>query len=822
MKLARPLFFVTLTLALASLMNSRLDSIPPLGKFLSPFTGFWQNAEGEEGCLHLADKLQGLHEEVSVQLDSQRVPHIFARNDHDLYFMQGYLTARDRLWQMEFMIRAASGRASEIFGEKALQHDRTLRRIGIPYAAKNAIAHIDSDTIAKNVLSAYSEGVNAYIRSLSYKKLPLEYKLLNYKPEAWSPYNSALLLKFMSNMLTGREYDFEYTNALQFLDTPTFNMLYPDFPPGIDPIVPAGMQQGAENQRRVMEEQKATGNLQSAARNTAMTRHSQPATFVSFEPDAKNGSNNWAVAGSKSSTGRPILCSDPHLQLRLPSIWYQQQLHAPGINAYGVSIPGAPGIAIGFNEKIAWGETNAERDVKDWYRIQFKDASKNEYLYDGKWLPSKKVVEEIKIRDGETFYDTVIYTHHGPVSYDDKFKKYDYSYPVALRWTAHNPSNELKAFHLLNRARNFEEYTNALDYYECPGQNFAFACADGDIAIKQQGKFILRNKDEGKFIQDGTVSSSDWKGFIPFSDNPAVINPDRGFVSSANQHPTDSTYPYYYHGIYEYYRNRVINQKLASKEIFSPDDMMRLQNNNYNLMAAEVLPYLLTMIEPSSLSQDEKTAFRYLADWNFNNDAHLTAPTVFTVMWDKFYELLWDEFFPEDKKGLTAPDYYNTVSFIITRPDHPLADNKGTPEKETVKDLVPKAFRDAVATLTIWKDSTGKSLEWGAYKGTRLAHWIPTLDAFNVTNLPIGGNEHIVNACTRTHGPSWRMVVALGETVQAWGIYPGGQSGNPGSPFYANFALKWATGEYEPLVFLKDAAEPNEKIILTKTIQPAK
>lgn len=822
MKASRPVFFIALTLAVTSLLNSRLETIPPLGKFLSPFSGFWQNAEGKDGCLSYPRRLKGLHDEVLVKLDAQRVPHIFAKNEHDLYFMQGYITARDRLWQMEAMVIGASGRVCEITGQKALEHDRLVRRLGIPYAAKKLVDNIDADTVAKRVLNAYSDGVNACIRSLSYRRLPVEYKLNDYKPELWTPYHSAVLLKFMSNLLTGREYDFEYTNALKFLDRQTFDLLYPDFPEGIDPVIPAGtaflFEKSSDEKMRVSGHSASLHPGNNAAGAAApLIRHS---LLEVFEPDSRNGSNNWAVAGSKSVTGRPILCSDPHLQLHLPSIWYQQQLHAPGINVYGVAIPGAPGIAIGFNEKIAWGETNAEMDVKDWYRIVFKDSSKNEYLYDGKWLPAKKVVEEIKIRDKETFYDTVIYTHHGPVSFDDNFRRYDNSYPVALHWTAHDTSDEFMTFYLLNRAQDYRDYIEALNYYECPGQNFVFACANGNIAMKQQGKFPLRKKDEGKFIQDGTVSSTEWKGFIPAHDNPHVLNPPRGFVSSANQHPTDTTYPYYYHGIYEYYRNRRINNVLASQEKFSPQGFMRLQNDNFNMMASEVLPYLLTMIDPAELSADECKAFSELASWNFFNERDLTAPTYFTAMWNKLYEMLWDEFFPEKEKGLVAPDYYSTVSFMIKHPEHFLTDNQQTSEKETLKELVPAAFKESVAELNERTALTGTSLQWAAYKGTSLVHWSPALSAFNVKNLPIGGGEHIINACTTTHGPSWRMVVALGERVQAWGIYPGGQSGNPGSPFYDNFAMKWANGEYFPLIFLKDAAEPDDNIILTTSIRP--
>ncbi len=805
--------FASVTLVLCMLFSYKMGPLPPLGNFISPFTGFWQNAEAADDGLVFPAGLESLKDEVAVLLDEQRVPHVFAKNEYDLYFMQGYCTARDRLWQMEFMIMAASGRVSEVIGSRALEFDRTQRRIGIPYAAKNAIAQLYKDSLSRAVLSAYSAGVNAYINSLEYKDLPLEYKLLDYQPELWSPFNSALLLKYMANMLTGKDYDIEYSNALKFLDKQTFDVLFPDFPPGLDPVIPAGTPF-----------HKTTSSVNDTA-NTSASLSSMlmdpfiPSAFENVEWSKGAGSNNWAVSGNKSTTGYPMLCNDPHLRLQVPSIWYMQQLNAPGINAFGVTIPGAPGITLGFNDHIAWGVTNGSMDVRDWYRIEFKDSTKNEYLFDGKWLNTKKVVEEIKIRDQQSYFDTMIYTHHGPVTYDGTYGDND-SAMLALRWTAHDPSNEMKTFYLLNRAKNYDEYIAALDHYECPGQNFVFASVSGDIAIKEQGKFILRNKGEGKFIQDGTTSESEWDGFIPFEDNPHVKNPPRGFVSSANQHPTDTTYPYYYIGIYEYYRNRRINNVLSSKEKFSPEDLRLLQNDNYNMMASEALPYLLTMIDAGNMSDAEKKAFHELTFWNFYNDRGLTAPTYFTVMWDKFYSLLWDEFIPENKKGLTAPDEYNTISFIINSPEHDLVDNKETPERETLTSLVQQAFSAAAKELKAWADSAGMEPEWTTYKATALAHFL-RIDALAIKKLPIGGDLHIVNATSSTHGQSWKMIVALGDSVNAWGIYPGGQSGNPGSPFYSDLTDKWANGEYNPLLLLQSADDADKRIVSRTTIKPA-
>jgi penicillin amidase len=224
--------------------------------------------------------------------------------------------------------------------------------------------------------------------------------------------------------------------------------------------------------------------------------------------DPTIGSNNWAANGSKTATGSPILCNDPHLDLNLPSIWYLIQLHAPAVNTMGASLPGSPGVIIGFNDSIAWGMTNAQRDLVDWYKITFKDENRNFYLLDSSWVASEKVVEKISVRGGEIFYDTVIHTRWGPVTYDESFRKQSNLKNYAFRWIAHDESEELTAFHKLNRARNHADYMEALNHFDSPAQNFVFASAANDIAMRIQGKYPVRRPLEGKFVLDGSQMSS--------------------------------------------------------------------------------------------------------------------------------------------------------------------------------------------------------------------------------------------------------------------------------------------------------------------------
>jgi penicillin amidase len=246
------------------------------------------------------------------------------------------------------------------------------------------------------------------------------------------------------------------------------------------------------------------------------------------------------VSGKKTHSGAPILSNDPHLSLSLPSIWYVIHLQAPGVNVMGASLPGSPAVISGFNDSIAWGVTNAQRDLIDWYKIEFKDKSKREYKSDDAWKPTRQVVETFKVKGKPDFYDTITFTHHGPVMYDERFKGDNEMKHFALRWIAHDPSEEILTFFKLNRAKNHAEYMDALNHYASPAQNFVFASVSGDIAMRIQGRFPVRRKEEGKYILDGTLTRNEWQAFIPNEQNVMYKNPARGFVSSANQYPVDT------------------------------------------------------------------------------------------------------------------------------------------------------------------------------------------------------------------------------------------------------------------------------------------
>ncbi len=789
MKIFKFSISAVITIALIYFLNNNWNfgsPIPALGKFLDPFHGVWQNAETKEKKTEKL-KLDGLKAEVVIVYDSMMIPHIFAQNNEDLYFAQGYVTASQRLWQMEFQTHAAAGRVSEIIGAAALDFDRRQRRLGMVYAAEQALESAIENPEALAMVESYGKGVNQYIESLDYADLPLEYKLLNYKPEPWTNVKFGLLLKYMAKTLNIGDKDLEMTNALKLFGKDMVDLLWPDHEDIGDPIV------------------DQAGKWKFKPITLDSLPLALPDELVNISPVEKPekgvGSNNWAVSGMKTQTGSAILCNDPHLTLNLPSIWHIIHLQGPGVNVMGASLPGVPSVISGFNDSIAWGVTNAQRDLVDWYKIQFKDETRKEYLSDGQWKSSRKVIEEIKIKNGDSYFDTVTYTHHGPVLYDESFHGDAEKNHYAFRWIAHDRSEEVLTFYKLNRAKNHKDYLEALDHFVSPAQNFVFASVNGDIAMRVQGKFPVRRKEEGKYLLDGTKTSTEWHAFIPNDQNVMYKNPARGFVSSANQYPVDDTYPYFITSTsYEAYRNRRINHLLSEMSEITPRDMMEMQFDTYNLKAYEGLPVLLAMIDTTSLAPAQQAAFSILKQWNFENEINSLGASYFEAWWKSLFPLIWDEV----KNSTVALDYptdYTTIKLIKEKPDLSFFDIVGTPEKETAREVVQLAFAKGVEAIEEWKNTKHMEPRWADYKDTFIGHLLQGIPAFS-HHVQHGGTGDAINASSRTHGPSWRMVVSLEKTkVKAWGVYPGGQSGNPGSPYYNNMLSLWSKGNYVPFQF---------------------
>lgn len=800
MKVFYCLLSATVTIGLITLLNVQLplggSKTPRLGYFLSPQKGFWQNAESTDETFDGKVLNENLQANAEVYFDERLVPHVYAQNEHDAFFIQGYLHAKFRLWQMEFETDAAAGRLSEIMGDSAnginfLSIDKYFRRLGMRYGAENSLAVIEADTMMKAVCDAYTAGVNAYINTLDESTYPLEFKLLDYKPEPWTNFRTAVFMKYMALDLAGFERDFEMTNAKSVFTKAEFNALFPYQEDSLDPIVPRGTLFP-----------KADGSLKPPASADSLyfnyKRTIEPADTV-IKPNPNNGSNNWAVAGSRTASGKPILCNDPHLNLNLPSVWYEMHISTPEFNVYGASFPGAPTVVIGFNDSCAWGVTNAERDVRDYYEIKFRDSTMQEYWFNGAWQKTTFRDEVIKIRGKTSDTEHIAMTVWGPVMYDKTYPdKLHTDKAYAVKWSAHEGSDEVETFYKMDKSKNYSDYLSAISSLHCPGQNIIFASKNGDIALRQQGKFPAKWKGQGDFIMPGDDSSYAWHGNIPDSANITMHNPERGFVSSANQYPYDTTYPYYLGGVYPLYRGIIINRMLSQMQGTTTDDMEKMQTSNYNVFAEMARPVLLKYLKENEIADSARKYLDTFKNWDLENNPDADGATIFDLWWDSLSSVVYDDEFFQSNLPMPKPEMSTLLEGIRKDSAYQFADNINTPKKEDVATDVTTAFEKIIPVLQTFDKQN--ELEWSKYKSSGIMHLL-RIPALSRLNLYSGGGLTEINAYEKFHGPSWRMVVELTDQTKAYGIYPGGQSGNPGSKYYDAFIDDWLTGKYYELLF---------------------
>ena len=808
-----PYFRFLFSLAITAMLIMILDrpftigetSLPALGRFFNPFSGFWQNAEPADFKINEeALDIPGLREQVTVIFDDRMVPHIFAGSTHDALLAQGYLTARHRLWQMDISTRDISGRLAEVLGPRLVDRDESRRVQGMLVAAQREVEAFRGSKETLEYMEAYVAGVNAWIDQLNPSEYPLEFKLLGYAPERWTLLKSALFHKSMANTLCRKEKDVANTNALLQFSRDTFDLLYPEYNPKQSPIVTGFIPQPKDTIRGPFPLPADLGFL-------------PPLPFE--EHPEGIGSNNWAVSGSLTRSGYPILANDPHLNLTLPAIWYELQIQTPEMNAYGASLPGMPGIIIGFNDRVAWGVTNVGHDFADLYTIEWADEDKTSYMLDGQPKEVEIVQEQIFVKGEETPRKfPVKYTIWGPVVAEESDTD---TRGLALRWIAHDapPVGELNTFLKLNAAGNTRDYLDALSNYTVPPQNFVFASNEGDIAIRVNGKFPLRKPEQARFIQNGSSTENLWQGYIPFEDMPMMLNPESGFVGSANQRSTDLDYPYYYFGFFDDYRGRYLNRRLSEMSDITVEDMKALQLDNYTILAEDALPAMLAALDSADLSDQDRRIVKELAQWDYRFDPEKLAPVVFYEWFETFTQMTWDECEAvAESRPIPRPDDWVTISLLVNQPDIRFFDRMNTPDRETAGDVVRQSFRESIDRLD---EALEKGTTWGTYLKRQIPH-LAFIPAFSYQNLITGGFRESLNSIKPSNGPSWRMVIELGPEPTGWGVYPGGQSGNPGSPHYEQMVETWAKGEYYRLKLMDNPQDLPDTVLLKLTFNPAR
>jgi penicillin amidase len=772
--------------------------VPPLGPVLDPVRGAWALAASARLPARAAARVRGLSADTRVLYDDRAVPHIFAASETDAWRALGYVTARDRLFQLDLQARAGGGTLTELLGPGALRADRATRELGMGRAAERVVAAATGDE--RQALEAYAAGVNAYLDAMPLRELPLEYRLLGRRPGRWSPLRSVQVMLRMQHTLAWNDVDLEHLRAAAAVGEAAADALFPLHSPIQEPIQPS-----PGEPRRVPLTVPPPGAPDRAATEVLAKT---PADGKWRRRGASDGdavgSNNWAVAPARTRAGVALLAGDPHLDLTLPSVWYEARIQVPGVvDAYGVTIPGLPAILLGFNRDLAWSFTNSEADLMDRWIEQVDDPERpSRYLLDGAWVPIVTRIEAYLGPGGDTLaLDTVRFTHRGPM------RRLGTRW-LSTRWTALESGGELGAIHRAARARSASEWLDAMTVWASPPQNLLVADRAGTIAIRTTGRFPIRaGAGRGDRVHDGTTRASDWIGDWTPAEWPESRNPVQGFLASANQEPEDPRDQPHYLGAnwLPPWRALRINHLLRADSAVTAETMRRWQTDPGSARAEHYVPYLVRAAHSEPADTALAHAASLLASWDCRYTLTGEVATLFEAVLAEVTPRLWDE--------LPAGMLPGTGAFLalLDDPDNAWWDERRTRTRvERRDDVLNDALRAGyAATVRAHGSPEGGGWRWSRVHHIDIDH-VLRLPSLSARGISTSGGPSTISPSSTTgggEGSSWRMVVELGPTVHGWGTYPGGQSGNPVSPRYDDRLATWTRGELSELHFPPTAAE---------------
>ncbi len=737
-----------------------------LGALLAIHFFFAQGMPRYEGKL----TLPALDAPVSVVYDAEGVPHITAESVHDLYIAQGYVQAQDRMFQMDLSRRQASGRLSEVFGQQAVEQDKMFRVLGLRRAAEKSLPEYSKDAL--DALSWYCEGVNAY---LAEGRLPSEFTLAGYKPEPWTPLDCLTIAKYMAHDLGGHWESQAFRQYLleNFTEEEAYE-LFPSYPETAPYIIGQEM-------------------------------NVLPGFVTAAETEANlwNGSNNWVVSGEKSASGMPIVSNDPHLSIATPSVWIQMHLKAGDLNVSGVIFGGIPGIIVGHNQYCAWGVTNTSPDVQDLYIEKQNPDNPYEFLYMDKWEKASVFQEDILVKGGEVIPFGVVETRHGPVI-SDLAQSSEAGTVYSLKWTALDATREMDAVLLMNRAKNWEEFEKALEYFQVPTQNFVFADVDGTIAYKANGLIPIR-KGDGLLPVPGWTDEYEWTGFIPWDELPCVVNPASGYVATANNKVISDDYPYHISHIWSQpYREMRIKEVLESQATFTVQDMEALQNDVVDLHAKEFLPLFQQALAQADLSERQAAALNILAGWDFDTGTDAAAPLIFNLWYDQISPYIFGDALPEDVRGLFEGRSQTTDALL--RKAIQTGEGIWISKVGGIENVLLTTLDRALDQIESLQGKDMAKWQWGKYHRVGFVHPLSSISLlkpfFNSEGmLASSGSNVTVRAASyrnrdglNNHGASWRFIIDLADTTKALQIVAPGQSGHVKSPYYHKQIQLWLDG----------------------------
>ena len=809
---------------------------PPLGPLLDPVHGVWALARTGELPQQAGAVIAGLGGDVRVYYDRRGVPHIFAGSEADAYRALGYVVARDRLFQMYLQTLAAAGRLTEIGGPAVLAADREMRRLGLPRAAEAKTRALTGASGKGRLTSAYTEGVRAYVSGLSAAELPLEFRLLGVRPEPWNLVDAAYLFGRMGWTLASGTPEMPRALAAARVGDIAAAALFPDDSPIQEPIQPTSRAPRFAFRRLPPPAAPDRASEAIAALLDRLLPWSLGAGSLPDEPRAM-ASNNWAVAPRRTRDGHALLAGDPHLELTLPSIWYEVHLVVPGtLDVYGVTIPGAPGIVIGFNRDLAWTFTNTGADVLDFYAETVDDSvTPTRYRLDGHWHRLEVRHERYRDRDGRVIAeDTLYFTHRGPM-------RREKGRWLSMRWTVLEPSNEAAAFHAAARATSVTEFQRAMgERYWAPAQNMLVADRRGTIAIRSTGHFPIRPGDgRGTGIRDGAISASDWRGYLAPDEYPQAQDPAQGFLASANQQPVDpAVASRWMGGEYDPWRALRINALLRADSQVTPEAMRRWQTDPGSARADYFVPFFLRAAAAvsghpgsSGMRTVDSTrlaaATRLLGEWDRRYTRDDRRAVLFETAMSQLVDRTWDELVDTTRsrtRRVATPGSPVLAELLADSTSVWWDDRRTTGHRETRDEVLATSLVAALdETERRYGAPSGDGWRWERIRHANIWHLL-RIRALSALELPVQGGPSTLSpsAGSGSFGPSWRMVVELGPEVRAWGTYPGGQSGNPASARYRDRVSTWVAGRLDSLLVPRDTVAAAQGAVSRLVLHPAR
>ncbi len=716
--------------------------------------------------------LPGLQAEVHVYRDDYHIPHILAQNEHDIFFIQGFITAQDRLWQMDLWRRAAAGRLSEIFGPATLKMDSLILTVGIRRTAHRILPHLSPET--RSILRAYTDGINAYIQSNA-ERLPVEFTLLNYTPSPWEIVDCVSILRWFGWQLsTEWRTDITMGAILERVGIEKVKTIFPPF-----------------------QEEKPRTTPWQGRPLTTLFKEIRPLWEETFFPKTDFGSNSWAVSGDRSVTGKPLLANDPHLSLDIPTIFYENHLVGGGFNVAGLSIPGLPGVTIGHNRKIAWGMTNLMADDLDLFVETLHPSDFTKYLHGGSYRTMEVIEEEIPVRGGSPIPMRIRKTHRGPVVSRFLPQHGSIRSAISLRWTGHEVSDEGLALYRLNKAENWETFREALRSHRVPSQNFVYADTGGNIGYQAAGWIPVRTEGAGYLPRNGDDPENDWKGFIPYEALPSLKNPPEGFVITANNRVAGKDHSYTISDLWAHSsRIRRIQQLLSEKETFSINDFKRMQADVLSIFAEEVTERALPILENTSFDDPSETELiEKLSRW----DGAMKTGSPEAALFEAFLRRLLANLFRDEMGDSLYAAYLELHSLPLRALTHLLGEERSpwfddVTTEDTAEDkgeIITKSFREAVIDLRQRLGENISKWSWGTLHSLAFKHPLgqhPFLRrAFNLGPFRVGGSGTTINATgyilkepyDTVWGPAARLIVDLGNPDNSLSVISTGQSGQP-------------------------------------------